>query len=157
MNRQTSTATVTRLADVNPKDMKSRAQTAAAVAAKNSESVDAAARFPTEAFDVIREQRLLGIMVPTSLGGEGASLGDVTDVCYQLAQACASTGMIYAMHQVKVACLVRHNQGSRAVEGILRREMRKTQRGHGWHGTGASLASFLVLARHASLITRHCT
>jgi len=121
MNRQTSTATVTRLADVNPKDMKSRAQAAAAVAAKNSQSVDAAARFPTEAFDVIREQRLLGIMVPTSLGGEGASLGDVTDVCYQLAQACASTGMIYAMHQVKVACLVRHHQGSRAVEGILRR------------------------------------
>jgi len=121
MNRQSSTATVTRLADVNPRDLKSRAQAGAAIAAKHTESVDAAGRFPTEAFDAIREQRLLGIMVPTSLGGEGASLGDVTDVCYQLAQACASTGMIYAMHQVKVACLVRHHQGSRAVEGILRR------------------------------------
>ena len=121
MNRQTSTATVTRLADVNPRDMKSRAQAAAAAASKHTESVDAAARFPAESFDAIREQRLLGIMVPTSLGGEGAGLGEVTDVCYQLAQACASTGMIYAMHQVKVACLVRHHQGSRAVEGILRR------------------------------------
>ena len=121
MNRQTSTATVTRLADVNPRDIKSRAQAAVAVVGKHTESVDAAARFPTESFDAIREQRLLGIMVPTSLGGEGAGLGEVTDVCYQLAQACASTGMIYAMHQVKVACLVRHHQGSRAVEGILRR------------------------------------
>ncbi|HYA75791.1 MAG TPA: acyl-CoA dehydrogenase family protein [Burkholderiaceae bacterium] len=120
MNRQTNTATVTRLADVNPKDLKSRAQAVAAIAAKYTDSVDSTARFPKEAFDAIRTERLLGILVPTALGGEGASLADVTDVCYQLAQACSSTGMIYAMHQVKVACLVRHYQGSRAVEGILR-------------------------------------
>ena len=38
------------------------------------------------------------------LGGEGASIADVVDVCYRLGRACASTGMVYAMHQVKVAC-----------------------------------------------------
>ena len=56
-----------------------------------------------------------------ALGGEGASVHELADVCYRLAQACSSTGMIYAMHQVKVACLVRHRQGSAAIEKLLRR------------------------------------
>src|SRR5262249_38867727 len=47
-------------------------------------------------------------MIPTALGGEGASLSDIVDVCYVLGRACASTGMIYAMHQIMVAGLVRH-------------------------------------------------
>ena len=42
-------------------------------------------------------------MVPHDLGGEGASIADVADVCYQLGQSCSSTGMIYAMHQIKIA------------------------------------------------------
>jgi acyl-CoA dehydrogenase len=48
------------------------------------------------------------MMIPTSLGGQGASVSDIVDVCYVLGRACASTGMIYAMHQIMVACLVRH-------------------------------------------------
>ena len=47
-----------------------------------------------------------------NFGGEGASIADVVDVCYALGRACASTAMIYAMHQTKVACLVRHGQAS---------------------------------------------
>jgi acyl-CoA dehydrogenase len=98
-----------------------RARAAAAVAAQHADAVDAGARFPSEAFEVIRAQRLLGIMVPRELGGEGSSLGSVMDVCYQLGQACSSTGMIYAMHQVKVACVARHAQGQAALHGLLRR------------------------------------
>src|SRR5690242_3400913 len=102
-------------------DIKSRAASVAAVAAKHAGDVDQGSRFPTEAFAAVRAQRLLGIMVPRSLGGEGASLGQVADVCYELARACSSTGMIYAMHQVKVACLMRHHGASRALAAILRR------------------------------------
>ena len=49
---------------------------------------------------------------PKQLGGEQASVADVVDVCYALGRACSSTGMIYAMHQVKAACIVpsRHGQ-----------------------------------------------
>ena len=89
-------------------DLKSRAHAAAAVAAAHADAVDREGRFPAEAFAAIRTQRLLGILAPTELGGESASFTDVVEVCYALGRACASTGMIYAMHQIMVACLVRH-------------------------------------------------
>src|SRR5256885_530773 len=60
-------------------------------------------------------------MVPKALGGEDASIGDVADVCYLLGQACSSTGLIYAMHQVKVACINRHMGDSAGLQRILRR------------------------------------
>jgi acyl-CoA dehydrogenase len=90
------------------RDIQQRAETAAKAAAQHAAAVDRDARFPSEAYASIKSERLLGILVPTELGGEGASISDSVDVCYTLARACASTGMIYAMHQVMVACLVRH-------------------------------------------------
>jgi acyl-CoA dehydrogenase len=51
---------------------------------------------------------LLGLLIPSSLGGDGASISDIVDICYVLSRGCASTGMIYAMHQIMVACLVCH-------------------------------------------------
>jgi acyl-CoA dehydrogenase len=102
-------------------DLASRAQKVAAIAAKHAGAVDVAARFPTEAFEAVKANRLLGIMVPQALGGEGASIGSVADVCYQLGQACASTGMIYAMHQIKTACILRHKRGNSTLDRLLSR------------------------------------
>jgi acyl-CoA dehydrogenase len=101
-------------------DLKSRSEAAAATAAENADAVDRAARFPAEAFLAARTQRLLGLLVPTDLGGEGASISDVVDVCYMLARACASTGMIFAMHQIMAAILVRHARNSVWHERFLR-------------------------------------
>jgi acyl-CoA dehydrogenase len=98
-----------------------RSAAVAAVAARHAAEVDSAPRFPAETFAAVKAQRLLGILVPSSLGGEGASVQQVADVCYRLGQACSSTAMIYAMHQVKVACLVRHGRASEAIERLLRR------------------------------------
>ncbi len=108
---------------LNPRsgDLMARARAAAEVARDYAAAVDGEGRFPREAFAAIREQRLLGIMVPQSLDGEGASLSQMVDVCYTLGQACSATGLIYAMHQVKMACIVRHTQGNAALEQILRR------------------------------------
>ena len=108
-----------RSSDPGAPGLMARARTAAAVAASHVSSVDSQSRFPAEAIEAIKTQRLLGILVRESLGGEGASLSEVADVCYLLAQACASTGMIYAMHQVKVACLSRHLGGSEALQRLL--------------------------------------
>jgi acyl-CoA dehydrogenase len=102
-------------------DLLTRAQTCAAVAAKHAVAVDSAARFPAEAFQAVKAQRLLGIQVPKALGGEGLGIGEVADVCYQLGQACASTGMIFAMHQIKVACIMRHMGESATLQQMLRR------------------------------------
>lgn len=98
-----------------------RSVSVAAVAARHAAEVDSAPRFPAEAFAAAKAQRLLGILVPPALGGDGAAVHQVADVCYRLGQACSSTAMIYAMHQVKVACLMRHGRASEAIERLLRR------------------------------------
>jgi acyl-CoA dehydrogenase len=97
-----------------------RARLAAETAAAHAAAVDADARFPSEAFSEIRKQRLLGMMVPSALGGEGASLPELADVCFILGQACSSAGLIFAMHQIKMACIIRHFKGNPALERILR-------------------------------------
>jgi acyl-CoA dehydrogenase len=102
-------------------DLKDRTQVVTAIAAENAAGVDSDARFPEEAITAARTQGLLGIMVPVDLGGEAASLSDVADVCYSLGRACSSTAMIYAMHQIKVACLVRHRRNTPWHEHLLRR------------------------------------
>ena len=103
-----------------PLDLKGRAQAVASVAADFADSVDSEARFPSEALAAAKAQRLLGILVPANLGGEGASVTDVVETCYTLGRACASTGMIYAMHQIMVACLTRHALGSTWHRAFLR-------------------------------------
>ncbi len=112
---------IARVVDVKQDSLVARARAAAEVARANAAAVDNEARFPHEAFAEIRRQRLLGIMVPAALGGEEASLAQIVDVCYILGQACSSSGLIYAMHQIKMACVVRHIKGNSAIERILRR------------------------------------
>jgi acyl-CoA dehydrogenase len=68
-----------------------------------------------------RAERLLSAAVPPELGGDGASTSDIVDVCYMLGRNCASTAMIYAMHQTKIACLVRHGRSSAWHQRLLRR------------------------------------
>jgi acyl-CoA dehydrogenase len=98
-----------------------RTAAVAAAAAAEADEVDRDARFPQKAIDAARQQRLLGIQIPQQFGGEGASISDITDMCYTLGRACASTAMIFAMHQTKVACLVRHGTGSDWHETLMRR------------------------------------
>src|SRR5579872_1504866 len=104
-----------------PESIRTRAEAVAAVAAAHASQVDVEARFPSESIAAVKAQRLLGIAVPSALGGEGASIGDVMDVCYRLGRSCASTGMIYAMHQIKVACILRHYRGNEWHAQALRR------------------------------------
>jgi acyl-CoA dehydrogenase len=119
MKAQRTTITGARPLAESP--LATRAQSVASVAASHAGEVDADARFPSEAFAEVRRQKLLGVMIPAALGGDGASLADVVDVCYALGQACASTAMIYAMHSIKIGCLLRHGHGRPAIDGVLRR------------------------------------
>jgi acyl-CoA dehydrogenase len=102
-------------------NLKGRAEIVAAAAAEHGDAVDRDARFPTETFAAARTQRLLGVMVPAELGGEGASVSDVVDVCYMLGKSCASSAMIFAMHQIMVAILVRHARHSAWHRELLQR------------------------------------
>src|SRR5437588_5992724 len=98
-----------------------RTTAVAAIAAAEAADVDQKARFPKAAMDAAREQKLLGMQIPVEFGGFGASIFDVTEVCYALGRACSSTAMIFAMHQTKIACLVRHGTGSTFHESLMRR------------------------------------
>ena len=98
-----------------------RSAAVAKAAAAEAEEVDRDARFPKAALDAMRLQRLLGVQIPHRFGGDGASISEITEMCYTLGRACSSTAMIFAMHQTKVACLVRHGAGSTWHETLMRR------------------------------------
>lgn len=111
------------LAHANPDagPLLAAARDAAEVARRHADAVDQEARFPHEAFAALRAAGLLGAMVPQAQGGAGASLATVAALCRELGQGCASTGMIYAMHQIQVACLVDHGAASDWHQALLAR------------------------------------
>lgn len=80
----------------------------AEVAGPMADDVDAKARFPTEAMEAIRAERMLSALVPVELGGEGCTVGEVGRTVTALSRHCSSTAMIFAMHHMQAASLVRH-------------------------------------------------
>jgi acyl-CoA dehydrogenase len=86
------------------------------VAGPAADDVDRKARFPSEAVEALRSARLLSVLVPPELGGDGMTIGQVAEACEALARHCASTAMIYAMHQMQAACLVRHGRSDVLVD-----------------------------------------
>lgn len=105
-------------------DLRARARTMAQAAAHAAGEVDREARFPREAFDAARSARLMGILVPRELGGDGATVSQAAEVSYILGQSCASTAMIYSMHSIMVAILVRHALSSAWHRDFLQRVAR---------------------------------
>jgi acyl-CoA dehydrogenase len=85
---------------------------ASTVAARHADAVDREGRFPGEAIAALKAERLLSAMAPKELGGEGASLAEIAELCAILGQACAATAMIFAMHNIKLASLVGHGLNS---------------------------------------------
>ena len=98
----------------------SRVEAAASVAAEHAVAVDRDGRFPAEALAALKAQGLMGMAVPRAFGGEGAGIAEVADACFRLGRSCSSSALIFAMHQIKVACVVRHGVGSAFHEGVLR-------------------------------------
>ena len=144
------------------------ARTAAvgAVALKHADGVDDAGRFPGEAIAALKERQLLGILVPRELGGEGATISEAAEICFGLGRSCASTGMIYAMHLVKVACIVNHGLAGAWHANMLRRLEKEqllfassTTEGIGGGNVRSSLAAIqsdgnrISLDRDASVIS----
>jgi acyl-CoA dehydrogenase len=90
------------------------------VAAKNAESVDREARFPVETLAALREQRALSAFVPGELGGAGVSFEAVARACFELGRRCGASAMVFAMHQIQVATIVRHLDDAPWFESYLR-------------------------------------
>jgi acyl-CoA dehydrogenase len=110
------------LPSIHPcRNLKLRAEMVAVIAATHADAVDREARFPAEVFAAARAEQLLSLLVPVELGGEGASVSDIADICYALGRACGSSAMVFAMHQIMVAILVRHARESAWHQRMLRR------------------------------------
>jgi acyl-CoA dehydrogenase len=90
------------------------------VAAEHAGAVDAAARFPREAVDALRAEGALGAFVPTELGGAGVSFEALAQACFLLGKRCGATAMVFAMHQIQVASIVRHLDEGSWFEDYLR-------------------------------------
>lgn len=88
--------------------------------APHAEAVDRDGRFPNEAFAALKQEKLLSAYVPVELGGAGASLSELVAICDVLGRACASTAMIFAMHQIQVITIVRHGLDSAWFRQYLR-------------------------------------
>lgn len=82
------------------------------VAAVHVADVDRNARFPVETIDALREQAALSCYVPEHLGGGGVSFRAMAEACFTLGRSCSASAMVFAMHQIQVACIARHLEGS---------------------------------------------
>jgi acyl-CoA dehydrogenase len=96
------------------------------VAGPAADDVDQAGRFPAEAVAELRQSGLLGVLVPTEWGGTGASVHELACAVTALAEYCASSALVLAMHGIQVACMVRHGAPEtleRVVPGLLAGEL----------------------------------
>jgi alkylation response protein AidB-like acyl-CoA dehydrogenase len=65
--------------------------------------VDASGSFPAEGVRALAEAGALGLLVPAEHGGAGGGLSALVEACEIVASACASTGMVFLMHNVAAA------------------------------------------------------
>jgi acyl-CoA dehydrogenase len=78
------------------------------IAAQNADDVDRRGRFPSEAIEALRLAGGLAWGVPRIYAGAGAGVDTLAAATFELSRRCASTGMVFAMHQIQVACIARH-------------------------------------------------
>ncbi len=90
------------------------------IIAPNADAVDRDARFPEEAFAALRTEKLLSAYVPVDHGGMELNITELSKICEALGQYCASTAMIFAMHQIQVGCIVHHALGSKFFQDYVR-------------------------------------
>ena len=83
-------------------------------------AVDRENRFPRESIDALKAAQLLSASVPEDLGGMGLSITELSDICGVLGQACSASAMVFAMHHIQVATIVRHGLGSNYFKNYLR-------------------------------------
>ena len=56
----------------------------------------------------LRQEGALSSMIPLELGGFNEGILPTARRCHALGQSCGSAAMVFAMHQIQIACLVHH-------------------------------------------------
>jgi acyl-CoA dehydrogenase len=81
---------------------------ASGVAAKGAARADHEAAFPGDTIAALDGAGLLAAVVPVPAGGLGLGVDVLAAIAAELARGCGSSAMIWAMHQLQLACLGRH-------------------------------------------------
>jgi len=110
------------------------------IVAERAVAVDRDAEFPVESLAALRATPLMGLLVPREYGGMGGALADLAEVARELAGACTTTAVVWAMHCQQVAAVARHAGPAlrkRVLPRIARGEIYvgsvTTERGKGGH------------------------
>jgi alkylation response protein AidB-like acyl-CoA dehydrogenase len=99
-----------------------RARTLGPRLAQHAARHDVEGTFVTEAYDALRDAGLLRVAVPVELGGEGASITELTALQRELAHFCGATALASSMHQHVVAFTAwRYRRGLPGAEATLRK------------------------------------
>jgi alkylation response protein AidB-like acyl-CoA dehydrogenase len=75
-----------------------RLQPALDVARRHAAEVDRDARFPSETIAAVARAGLLGLTAPEAVGGQGKGPVEFLETVATIAEACASSAMVYLMH-----------------------------------------------------------
>ncbi len=79
-------------------DLKDRLEQALPVIRDGADAADSDAKFPTDSVRALKDAGLLGLTLPTEIGGLGGGPVDLVECVSAVASACGSTSMIYLMH-----------------------------------------------------------
>ncbi|HVW08691.1 MAG TPA: acyl-CoA dehydrogenase family protein [Bryobacteraceae bacterium] len=123
------------------------------LAEKHADDVDKNGRFPVEAINALRAAGALGWMVPEEFGGAGMQIEEIARAVFELSRRCAATGMVFAMHQIQVACISRHAGRSAWFGDYLRRlaaEQRLIASATSEVGTGGDIRHSIAALRPES-------
>ena len=82
--------------DVN--DLQDRLGRALPIIRDGAADADTDAKFPAESVAALADTGLLGLTLPTEVGGLGGGPREVVEAVSEVAAACGSTSMIYLMH-----------------------------------------------------------
>jgi isovaleryl-CoA dehydrogenase len=73
--------------------------------AANAARVDREQMYPTDNLKALGAAGALGLVVPAVHGGSGGGLAALAGACEAVGAACASTGMVFLMHEVTAATI----------------------------------------------------
>jgi acyl-CoA dehydrogenase len=89
------------------------------VAGPAAAEVDRDSRFPREAVEAYKQERLLSALIPEELGGGGATLAEVAGAVRAVSFHCVASALVLAMHSIEVSNLVRHGK-SEPLQELMR-------------------------------------
>jgi len=89
--------------------------------AESAGGADRERRFVAENYAALADAGILSALVPSELGGGGASHGEVCELLRELAHFCPSTALALSMHQHLVAATVWRHLHQMPGEALLRR------------------------------------